>query len=148
MKGIYGIHHICIYTPEIEKSIDFYRNIIGFNLIGRETCDFGEYAMMKLNDSRLELIQPIEQNEDTFGNKGSITHIGLAVMTYGTNFAKKACRSCRSQSKMMMPLWEVYESFSYSVLVKNTLISTNGNEISKIFKFSFPRVDYIIHLPT
>ncbi|MBQ7196963.1 MAG: VOC family protein [Synergistaceae bacterium] len=79
MKGIYGIHHICIYTPEIEKSIDFYRDIIGFNLIGRETCDFGEYAMMKLNDSRLELIQPIEQNEDTFGNKGSITHIGLAV---------------------------------------------------------------------
>ena len=35
--------------------------------------------MMKLNDSRLELIQPIEQTENTFGNKGSITHIGLAV---------------------------------------------------------------------
>ena len=52
---------------------------MGFNLIGRETCDFGEYAMMKLNDSRLELIQPNEQDEDTFGNKGSITHIGMAV---------------------------------------------------------------------
>ena len=35
--------------------------------------------MMKLNDSRLELIQPNEQDEDTFGDKGSITHIGLAV---------------------------------------------------------------------
>ena len=79
MKGIYGIHHVCIHTPEIEKSIAFYRDIIGFQVIGRETCGFGEYAMMKLNDSRLELIQPNEQNEDTFGNKGSITHIGLAV---------------------------------------------------------------------
>ena len=79
MSGIYGIHHICVHTPEIEKSIAFYRDIIGFSLIGRETCDFGEYAMMKLNDSRLELIQPNEQDEDTFGDKGSITHIGLAV---------------------------------------------------------------------
>ena len=81
MNGIYNIHHICIYTPEIEKSINFYQDIMGFNLIGRETCDFGEYAMLKLNDSRLELIQPIEQdqNENTFGNKGSITHIGIAV---------------------------------------------------------------------
>ena len=79
MRGIYGIHHVCIHTPEIEKSIAFYRDIMGFCLIGRETCDFGEYAMMRLNDSLLELIQPNEQDGDTFGNKGSITHIGLAV---------------------------------------------------------------------
>lgn len=79
MKGIYGIHHVCIHTPEIEKSITFYSDIMGFQVMGRETCDFGEYAMMKLNDSMLELIQPNEHNEDTFGNKGSITHIGLAV---------------------------------------------------------------------
>ena len=45
---IYNIHHVCIYTPEIEKSINFYQDIMGFNLIGRETCDFGEYAMLKL----------------------------------------------------------------------------------------------------
>lgn len=79
MSGIYGIHHICIHTPEIDKSIEFYSNIMGFHLIGRETCDFGEYAILKLNDSRLELIQPNEQDENTFGDKGSITHIGMAV---------------------------------------------------------------------
>ena len=79
MSGIYGIHHICIHTPEIEKSIAFYEDIMGFRLLGRETCDFGEYAMMRLNDSLLELIQPNEQNQDTFGDKGSITHIGMAV---------------------------------------------------------------------
>ncbi len=79
MSGIYGIHHVCIHTPEIEKSIKFYRDVIGFHIIGRETCDFGEYAMMKLNDSLLEIIQPNEQTKNSFGNKGSINHIGLAV---------------------------------------------------------------------
>ena len=79
MRGIYGIHHICVHTPDIEKSIAFYRDIMGFSVIGRETCDFGEYAMMRLNDSLLELIQPNEQDDETFGDKGSITHIGLAV---------------------------------------------------------------------
>ena len=79
MKGIYGIHHICIHTPDIEKSIGFYQDLMGFHVIGRETCDFGEYAMLKLNDSLLELIQPNEQDADTFGDKGSMTHIGLAV---------------------------------------------------------------------
>ena len=79
MRGIYGINHICIHTPEIEKSIKFYQDIMNFRVIGRETCDFGEYAMLKLNDSLLELIQPNEQDKDTFGDKGSITHIGMAV---------------------------------------------------------------------
>ena len=79
MSGIYGIHHICVHTPDIEKSIEFYRDIMGFGLIGRETCDFGEYAMMRLNESLLELIQPNEQNELTFGDIGSLTHIGLGV---------------------------------------------------------------------
>ena len=79
MSGIYGIHHICVHTPDIEKSIEFYREIMGFGLIGRETCDFGEYAMMRLNESLLELIQPNEQNELTFGDIGSLTHIGLGV---------------------------------------------------------------------
>ncbi len=79
MSEIYGIHHVCVHTPDIDKSIKFYREIIGFNVIGRETCDFGEYAMLRLNDSLLELIQPNEQNEDSFGDKGSIDHIGLGV---------------------------------------------------------------------
>ena len=79
MAGIYGIHHICVHTPDIERSIEFYRDIIGFRVVGRETCDFGEYAMLRLNDSRLELIQPNERDENTFGDKGSITHIGLDV---------------------------------------------------------------------
>ena len=79
MAGIYGFHHICVHASDIERSVAFYRDMFGFRLIGRETCDFGEYAMLRLNDARLELIQPNEQTEDTFGDKGALTHIGLDV---------------------------------------------------------------------
>lgn len=79
MNGILGIHHICVHARDIEASVAFYRDVIGFALLGRETCDFGEYAMLKLNASRLELIQPNEQDADTFGDKGAIAHIGLEV---------------------------------------------------------------------
>ena len=79
MGSIYGIHHICVNTPEIDRSIAFYRDLIGFTLLGRESCAFGEYAMLRLNDSRLELIQPKNPDANSFGNCGSLTHFGLAV---------------------------------------------------------------------
>ena len=79
MSGIYGIHHICVNTPDLDRSIAFYRDIIGFQLLGRESCAFGEYAMLRLNDSRLELIQPKNATDASFGNCGSLTHLGLAV---------------------------------------------------------------------
>ena len=79
MGSIYGIHHICVNTPEIDRSIAFYRDLIGFTLLGRESCAFGEYAMLRLNNSRLELIQPKNPDANSFGNCGSLTHFGLAV---------------------------------------------------------------------
>lgn len=79
MSGIYGFHHVCINTPDIEKSIAFYTDVIGFHTVGRESCDFGEYAMLRLNDSRLELIQPKVPDENSFGDRGSLTHLGLGV---------------------------------------------------------------------
>ena len=79
MGSIYGIHHICVNTPEIDRSIAFYRDLIGFTLLVRESCAFGEYAMLRLNDSRLELIQPKNPDANSFGNCGSLTHFGLAV---------------------------------------------------------------------
>ena len=79
MNGICGFHHVCVNTPDIDKSIAFYTDIIGFHVVGRETCDFGEYAMLRLNDSRLELIQPNDADENSFGDKGSLAHLGLGV---------------------------------------------------------------------
>lgn len=79
MGKIIGIHHLCIQTPDIEKSLAFYCEIIGFCLLDRETCNFGEYAMLRLGSSNLELIQPNKQEEVSFGNSGSLAHFGLQV---------------------------------------------------------------------
>ena len=79
MGEIYEIHHICIHAKDLDESIAFYRDIFGFSLVGKESCAKEEYAMLRLGPSRLELIQPHEPKDDDYGDRGSITHIGLGV---------------------------------------------------------------------
>ena len=79
MGEIYEIHHICVHAKDIDESIAFYCDIFGFTLVGKESSDVDEYAMLKLGTSRLELIQPKPQKESDFGDCGSIAHIGLGV---------------------------------------------------------------------
>lgn len=79
MGEILGIHHICVQTPDMESSLHFYRDIIGFEVTDREACAFGEYAMLMLGGSRLELIQPNQVDETGFRNQGALAHFGLAV---------------------------------------------------------------------
>ena len=79
MGEIYEIHHICVHAKDIDESIAFYRDMFGFTLVGRESSDVDEYAMLRLGSSRLELIQPKPQKDDDFGDRGSIAHIGLGV---------------------------------------------------------------------
>ena len=79
MGEIYDIHHICVHAKNIDESIAFYRDMFGFTLVGKESSDVDEYAMLRLGSSRLELIQPKPQKDSDFGDRGSIAHIGLAV---------------------------------------------------------------------
>ena len=79
MGAILGIHHLCVQTPDMKASLHFYRDILGFQVADRETCDFGEYAMLKLGGTRLELIEPSQSDENSFGGKGALAHFGLAV---------------------------------------------------------------------
>ncbi len=79
MGEIVGIHHLCVQTPDMEASLHFYRDVIGFAVVDRETCDFGEYAMLKLGGSRLELIAPNQSDETSFGSRGALAHFGLEV---------------------------------------------------------------------
>lgn len=87
MGAITGIHHICIQTPEIEKSIGFYCELLGFRLLRRETCTFGQYAMLRLGSSNLELIEPKNPTKTSFGNTGAIAHIGLSCEDIDAVFA-------------------------------------------------------------
>ena len=54
------IEHIEIITPDLEESIKFYTEIIGFEIINRKKIGVrgvSEVAHLSLNNSRLELIE-------------------------------------------------------------------------------------------
>ncbi|MEF9896033.1 MAG: VOC family protein [Clostridia bacterium] len=88
MGKITGIHHLCVETPDMDKSLAFYRDLIGFALISRENCDFGQYAMLRLGQSNLELIEPKNPSEDSFAPHGAIAHFGLQVENIDEVFAE------------------------------------------------------------
>lgn len=69
---IKAVHHLAISTPDLDRSIDFYCNLLGFELEGRWDWETGttdadeivgldnssaEYVMVKLGDFRLEIFQ-------------------------------------------------------------------------------------------
>ena len=54
------IEHVEIITPDLEESIKFYTEIIGFEIINRKKIGIrgvSEIAHLSLNNSRLELIE-------------------------------------------------------------------------------------------
>lgn len=79
MAEILSVHHVCIETPDIEESLVYYQSKLGFSLIGRESCGFGEYAMLKYGNARIELIQSGETGEMVQREPGPIAHIGFEV---------------------------------------------------------------------
>lgn len=81
--GIKMIHHICIQTENYKESLNFYKEILGFEVIN-ETRNFHGRAYntwLKLNDFMIELQTP--KNNDTFNkwsnlNEGPV-HMGFIV---------------------------------------------------------------------
>ena len=58
---IKGLHHISVYARDTEKSLDFYLNTLGFELIDREDdCAFGGFCLLRLGNCQIELITPPE----------------------------------------------------------------------------------------
>lgn len=78
---IKGLHHISVYAKDIEESLDFYCNKIGFKLLDRESCSFGEFCLIRLGDCTLELIMPPEGSThvawDRPDQEPTLSHFGL-----------------------------------------------------------------------
>lgn len=78
-----AIHHVCIQTENYKESLDFYTNILGFEII-KESKNFHnrEYnTWIKLNDFMIELQTP--KKNDNFNkwsnlNSGPV-HMGFIV---------------------------------------------------------------------
>lgn len=70
-----GLAHIGIYTPDIEKSIAFYKTL-GFSLDDRAE-PHAKLAFMSLGTCLLELIQPAELDRLDGRGEGIIPHIAI-----------------------------------------------------------------------
>ena len=79
MARITAIHHVCIDTWDMEESLSYYQEKLGFTLVGRERCSFGDYAMLRFGDARIELIQNGEKRRNEIREAGPIAHIGFEV---------------------------------------------------------------------
>ena len=111
MGAVLGIHHICVNAPDLEKSLRFYRDTLGFAVLSRESCEFGEYAMLGLGNSRLELIMPNARNADSFGNRGSIAHFGLLVQDIDAVFTALKQKGVRFLSDRVIDYTEPMGGF-------------------------------------
>ena len=58
------LHHTCIAVRDIEKTLEFYKNLFGLdNLIVEDVPDQGvKAALINIGGSQLELIQPTNQH--------------------------------------------------------------------------------------
>lgn len=80
--AILGLFHIGIYTKDIDQSVDFYTEILGFSLHWRGIVDHPtgkvEAAVLWLNDCTVELVQPVDLSRVNTA-AGPIQHLCLKV---------------------------------------------------------------------
>lgn len=75
--------HICIYKENLEKSVIFYTENLHFEK-SYQTQDENEnglinYAVVKLNNCILELVEDVNKDGFQPGNEGSIDHFSIEV---------------------------------------------------------------------
>ena len=77
MKSVKGVAHIGLYIKDVERSIRFYQDVLGFELIRRFTSLEGNrMAFMKSGNLIIELIQHVEWMDR---KDGLFDHIAMEV---------------------------------------------------------------------
>ena len=81
--SVLGLFHIGIYTKDIQKSIGFYSEILGFKTEWYGNVDHPtgkvEAAVMKHGDCIIELVRPVDLARVT-NTAGPVQHLALKVV--------------------------------------------------------------------
>jgi lactoylglutathione lyase len=86
---INGLAHICIYTRDMEKSLVFYTDTLGFNLVHRTRLDAGfGFAMVRQGSCIIELLEPEDVNKVKPRTGGVIDHVALEVKDINAVYTK------------------------------------------------------------
>jgi lactoylglutathione lyase len=80
--SIDGLHHIGVYTKDIDVSIKFYEEILGFERVWRGIVDHPtgklDVAVIKHENCIVELVRPADLNR-VAKDAGPVQHIALKV---------------------------------------------------------------------
>jgi lactoylglutathione lyase len=86
---INGLAHICVYTRDMTKSLVFYTDALGFEVVHRTRLDSGfGFAMVRRGSCIIELLEPEDVNKVKPRTGGVIDHVALEVKDINTVFAK------------------------------------------------------------
>ena len=82
MQKVTGLAHLGVFTADREESVDFYTNILGFEVLFHSLNEnnSGLYiTMLQCGDVKLEILQPVTADPNIERSAGaSLNHIGLA----------------------------------------------------------------------
>ena len=80
--AVEGLFHIAVYTKNVDNSIDFYSNLLGFQVDWRGMVDHPsgkiDAAIISLGDCVIELVLPVDPSRIA-NEAGPVQHIALKV---------------------------------------------------------------------
>ena len=80
--AVEGLFHIAVYTKDVDDSIDFYSNLLGFQVDWRGMVDHPtgkiDAAVISLGDCVIELALPVDPSR-VANEAGPVQHIALKV---------------------------------------------------------------------
>jgi catechol 2,3-dioxygenase-like lactoylglutathione lyase family enzyme len=86
---ITGLAHICVYTRDMSKSLVFYTDTLGFEVVHSTRLDAGYgFAMVRRGSCIIELLEPEDVNKTKPRTGGVVDHVALEVKDINTVFAK------------------------------------------------------------
>ncbi len=86
---INGLAHICVYTKDMSKSLVFYTDTLGFELVHKTRLDSGfGFAMVRRGSCIIELLEPEDVNKMKPRQSGPIDHVALEVKDINAVYAK------------------------------------------------------------
>ncbi len=93
-----GLFHIAVYTKDVDESIDFYKNLLGFRVDWRSVVDHPtgkiDAAIISLNDCVIELVRPVDPTR-VAKNAGPVQHIALWVSDLSSMLKELASKRAR-----------------------------------------------------
>ena len=108
--------HLAINVSDVEKSIDFYRNMLGIEPSKVRTG----YAKFDVQNPPLNLTL----NQGAFTGKGALSHLGIQVATTDDVIAMKTAW----EAKGLIPREEMQTTCCYALQDKAWVNDPDGNE--------------------